>query len=86
MARLRCGSIGLRNFEEKSYFKCRLCNKKEEDLEHIWECEEARKRMDENIVEDMKERELFNRWDSWKETLAETLKGEPVVISCKYII
>ena len=33
-ARLRCGSIGLRNFEKKSYFKCRLCNKKEEDLEH----------------------------------------------------
>ena len=83
-ARLRCGSLGLRNFEEKSYFKCRLCNKKEENLEHIWECEEARKRMDENTVEDMKEWELLNKWGTWKEILAEILKGEPVEILCKY--
>ena len=40
--------------------------------------------MDGNIVEDMEEWKLFNKWGSWKETLAEILKGEPVEILCKY--
>ena len=79
MARLRCGNFGKASKKGFENQECELCGV-EENLEHIWNCVEARKGIKKEWVEGVDRwRAKLTRW------LVETLKGEIVVELCKYI-
>ena len=50
-ARIRCGNIGKE--KKKGYIirNCAVCIVEEESLQHIWQCEEARKEIKKDCVE-----------------------------------
>ena len=57
----------------------------EESLEHIWQCEEARKEIKKDWVEGVDKWRGGRKGDDLTRWMVETLKGEIVGEMCKYL-
>lgn len=55
-ARLRCGNVGLSGNKGFSNTVCRLCGVSEENLAHIWNCEEGRRLIKRDLVREVDSR------------------------------
>ena len=54
-ARMRCGSVGREEKRGYNNVKCRICDRENETLEHICECEEAKIEISRELVEGIQE-------------------------------
>ena len=63
-----------------------MCNVDIESFNHVWSCEEARKRMKINIVENLEEwkGKDENKYKNWGNAIKDMLKGEPILEICIY--
>lgn len=84
-ARLRCGNIG--RAEKKGYndWSCRVCGQSEEDMEHIWDCQEAKKKIKKEWVTWVEKWKGDRQGESLRYWLCQWLRGPPSVEICKYV-
>lgn len=86
-ARIRCGNIGKvegKGINNINNMKCRICEDKEEDFEHIWKCDKAKKYMEREWVEEVSRRGLAETGTEWERRMIDVMKGDPIIEVCKY--
>lgn len=83
-ARLRCGNVGIAGNKGYKITICRTCKKFEENIFHIWTCEEALRKVDQGLVK------KINQWrgnligNSFEKLVIKTLKSRPNPDLCRY--
>ena len=84
-ARIRYGNIG--KWGKKGYINrdCGVCGVEKENLEHIWQCEEARKEIKKEWIEGVDKWRGGMKGDDLTRWMVDTLKGELLGEMCKYI-
>lgn len=70
---MRCGNVGKTGNKGYKNIKCRLCDEKDETLEHIISCE----KLEEFLEDSVKEwRKIWMEGDNGEEKLKEALRGD----------
>ena len=83
-ARIRCGSVCKEGGKSYKDWNCRLCRREEEKLEHIWVCNEARKKIRKEWVVEVDKWRKESRGTELIEKLVELLSGKINLGRCKY--
>lgn len=83
-ARLRCGSIGKGYGKGHKSVDCSVCRAEEEKIEHIWVCHEATKRIQRELMQEIKELGLEGMDEVVGQRLIGLLKERPVKALCLY--
>lgn len=76
-ARLRCGNLGREKSKGFKENMGRVCNKEEENLEHIWKYREAREHMEEGLVRAVEGLGLAEGGDKFCSAIIKVLQGDP---------
>ena len=84
-ARMRCGSVGREWKHGYKNEKCRMCDRENETLEHICECEEAKNEIKMELVEEMEEWRNGEAGDKVRKTLINCLREKPILVLCSYV-
>ena len=81
-ARMRCGREGKRGYKNE---KCRMCDRENETLEHICECEEAKNEIKRELVEGMEEWREGETGDKLRKKLINCLREKSILVLCSYV-
>ena len=84
-ARLRCGNIGKVGKKGYEDWRCRICGKKDESINRIWMCKDARELLKDEWVRGVDEWREGKIGEELSSRLLRQLQGDPIPALCEYL-